>query len=51
MLRDHTVEADGRVVPSIVCNAPGCDFHEIVRLEGWTGGRLPGRLTEEARAG
>ena len=40
-LRDHTIEADGRVVPSIVCRTPGCDFHEIVRLEGWRVGRIP----------
>ena len=40
-LRDHTVEADGRVIPSIVCKTPGCDFHEIVRLDGWSAGRLP----------
>lgn len=40
-LRSHSVEADGRVVPSIVCREPGCDFHEIVRLDGWTAGRMP----------
>jgi len=40
-LRNHTVEADGRVVPSIVCLEPGCDFHEIVRLDGWAAGRIP----------
>lgn len=40
-LRDHTVEADGQVIPSIVCKQPGCDFHEIVRLEGWASGRIP----------
>ncbi len=43
-LRDHTIEADGRVVPSIVCRTPGCDFHEIVRLEGWRAGRIPAAL-------
>jgi len=43
-LRDHTVEADGSVVPSIVCKAPGCDFHEIVRLEGWRAGRIPAAI-------
>lgn len=40
-LRNHTIEADGRVVPSIVCRTPDCDFHEIVRLEGWRSGRIP----------
>lgn len=43
-LRDHTIEADGRVVPSIVCRTPGCNFHEIVRLEGWRAGRIPAAL-------
>jgi hypothetical protein len=43
-LRGHTIEADGRVVPSIVCRTPGCDFHEIVRLEGWRAGRIPAAL-------
>jgi hypothetical protein len=40
-LRSHSVLADGRVVPSIVCKAPGCDYHEVVRLEGWTAGSIP----------
>jgi hypothetical protein len=40
-LRDHTIEADGRVVPSIVCRTPGCDFHENVLLEGWRAGKIP----------
>lgn len=42
-LRDHTIEADGRVIPSIVCRTPGCDFHEVVRLEGWRSGRVPAK--------
>lgn len=41
VLRDHSVEEDGQVIPSIVCKHPGCDFHEIVRLEGWDAGRMP----------
>ncbi|EZP73071.1 hypothetical protein BV96_01261 [Sphingomonas paucimobilis] len=40
-LSNHTIEADGRVVPSIVCRTPGCDFHQVVRLEGWRAGRIP----------
>lgn len=48
-LRDHSVEADGRVVPSIVCNAPGCDFHEIVRLEGWSAGQILSPVAEAMR--
>jgi hypothetical protein len=39
-LKNHRIEADGRVVPSVVCLAPGCDFHEYVSLDGWNGGRL-----------
>jgi hypothetical protein len=40
-LRDHTIEADGQVLPSIVCKRAGCTFHEVVRLEGWSAGRIP----------
>lgn len=39
-LRDHAVGADGSVRPSVVCMAPGCSFHEFVRLDGWSGGVL-----------
>lgn len=39
-LKNHEVLSDGRVMPSVVCLAPGCDFHEFVRLEDWTAGRL-----------
>jgi len=46
-LRDHTVEADGRVIPSIVCKEAGCDFHEVVRLEGWSSGRIPAKPLEQ----
>lgn len=35
-LDDHTVRDDGTVVPSLVCPDGGCDFHENVRLIGWT---------------
>ena len=30
----HTVADDGAVMPSMVC--PSCDYHEFVKLEGWT---------------
>lgn len=40
VLKDHTIHADGRVHPSVVCRAPGCRFHDFVRLTGWTGGEL-----------
>ena len=36
-LDDHVIHADGMVVPSVWCAEPGCDFHEQLRLEGWTG--------------
>jgi hypothetical protein len=39
-LKNHKIAADGRVVPSVVCLAPGCDFHEYVRLDEWSGGDL-----------
>lgn len=39
-LNNHSVAGDGRVRPSIVCRAPGCDYHEIVLLEGWTFGDI-----------
>lgn len=39
-LRNHSVAADGAVNPSVVCLTPGCGFHEIVRLEGWSAGPL-----------
>ena len=48
-LRDHSVEADGRVFPSVVCNAPGCDFHEYVRLEGWSAGQILSPVAEAFR--
>lgn len=34
-LKAHSVAANGLVSPSVVCPAEGCDFHELVRLEGW----------------
>ena len=39
-LPGHSVEPDGQVRPSVVCRSPGCSFHEVVRLDGWTGGYL-----------
>lgn len=37
-LRSHSIAADGRVRPSVICMSPGCDFHDVVTLEGWTAG-------------
>lgn len=38
-LLDHEIASDGTVTPSVVCNGipdgEGCDFHEMVKLEGW----------------
>lgn len=33
---DHEVAADGTVSPSLDCPTTGCNFHERVKLEGWT---------------
>lgn len=40
VLSKHRVAADGTVYPSVVCQAPGCSYHEIVRLVGWDAGDL-----------
>lgn len=34
---DHDIAPDGRVSPSVVCPFEGCDFHDHVVLEGWSG--------------
>jgi hypothetical protein len=39
-LRTHSIAPDGTVRPSVVCMAPGCAFHDFVRLEGWSAGAL-----------
>lgn len=39
-LRGHSISADGSVSPSVVCLVPGCDFHDFVRLDGWSAGPL-----------
>ena len=35
--RKHTVAADGKVSPSVVCPHDGCNWHVYVRLDGWEG--------------
>lgn len=46
LIDEHTIAADGTVTPSVVCagypagdparpSGP-CDWHEHIRLEGWT---------------
>lgn len=39
-LKTHSVAANGDVNPSVVCLTPGCQFHEYVRLAGWSDGPL-----------
>lgn len=39
-LRGHSISGDGRVSPSVVCQASGCSFHDYVHLKGWTAGAL-----------
>lgn len=44
---DHSVDDFGNISPSVVCPFEGCDFHDYVRLEGWTQrtknvGKIPG---------
>ena len=34
----HRIEADGSVKNSVICQC--CDFHEYVKIEGWTGGNI-----------
>lgn len=34
-LEHHTIEDDGRVLPSIDCPNMDCAFHDWVQLEGW----------------
>ena len=35
-LLDHEIDDQGIVTPSLDCPTPGCDFHEMVQLVGWT---------------
>ncbi len=35
---DHTVDPDGTVRPSLDCTM--CDFHEFVKLNGWSRAEL-----------
>ena len=32
---DHEIDADGNVSPSVECMERLCDFHAMIRLEGW----------------
>ncbi|MCJ7816504.1 MAG: hypothetical protein MUP55_01480 [Candidatus Aenigmarchaeota archaeon] len=35
-LMKHHIKDDGTVEPSVVCSAKGCDFHEHIKLEGYS---------------
>lgn len=35
-LDDHQIASDGTVSPSVVCQSAGCDYHEFIRLDGWS---------------
>lgn len=35
-LVNHRISEQGRPSPSVVCPHPGCSYHEMVVLEGWT---------------
>lgn len=39
-LRQHVIERDGTVWPSVRCPKKGCPFHAYVRLNNWTFGRI-----------
>jgi hypothetical protein len=39
-LRNHSIGADGRVAPSVVCLGQGCDFHAFVQLKDWSAGTV-----------
>lgn len=42
-LRSHAISEDGTVHPSVVCGGEGgdggCDFHEYIKLDGWSFGK------------
>lgn len=35
VLKNHSIDSDGLVSPSVVCKSPGCQFHEFVILDKW----------------
>lgn len=32
----HKIASDGTVSPSVICGNEACDFHDWIKLEGWT---------------
>lgn len=47
-LRDHSIDDNGDVNPSLVCPGEGCGFHEWITLAGWE--PLPGHELSEVSA-
>lgn len=35
-LSDHEITREGYIHPSVMCMTDGCDFHEFIKLEGWS---------------
>ena len=36
----HGIHEDGRVYASVVCQEYNCQFHQMIKLEGWTFGAI-----------
>lgn len=36
----HGIQEDGRVYNSVVCQSEKCDFHNYIKLEGWSFGAI-----------
>ena len=36
-IASHSVDAAGKVTPSLVCPTDGCDYHVHATLDGWPG--------------
>ena len=39
-LRNHSIGADGRVAPSVVCHGQGCEFHAFMQLRDRSAGAV-----------
>lgn len=35
MLDKYQIQANGIVLPMVLCPADGCGFHEFIKLHGW----------------
>lgn len=40
VLKNHTIDDEGKVSPSVVCKTSSCSFHEFVLLDGWDFGNI-----------